>query len=186
MEPITLALGLAKFLGPKIVKLVAGDKSGKVAEEVIGHAMAVTGQSTPDKAAAALEANPELQLQLKSRLMDHIESLERLANEDRADARDRDIELRRQGYNNRRADWMVFADVAGLIACLVAISVIAYFQMKGEIDASSNAMTSLITLLSTIAGFFGLSLRDAHQFEFGSSRGSKDKDNRPSFNLPTR
>lgn len=27
----------------------------------------------------------------------------------------------------------------------------------------------------SIAGFFGLGLRDAHQFEFGSSRGSQEK-----------
>jgi hypothetical protein len=30
-------------------------------------------------------------------------------------------------------------------------------------------------IVSTIAGFFGLGLRDAHLFKFGSSRGSVDK-----------
>jgi hypothetical protein len=30
-------------------------------------------------------------------------------------------------------------------------------------------------MISAIASFFGLGLRDAHQFEFGSSRGSQEK-----------
>lgn len=66
---------------------------------------------------------------------------------------------------NKRADLMVAFDVVGLIACLV---VLTYFRrdMPGEV----------VGLLSSIASVFGLCLRDAHQFEFGSSRGSREKD----------
>ena len=65
----------------------------------------------------------------------------------------------------KRSDVMVLCDFLGLIACL---AVLALFHDKLSGEAT--------VLLSTIASFFGLSLRDAHQFEFGSSRGSRDKD----------
>lgn len=69
--------------------------------------------------------------------------------------------------SNPRANLLVVADVVGLIACLVALVVLA---LENKLDAATG------TALGTFAGFFGLGLRDAHQFEFGSSRGSRDKD----------
>lgn len=67
--------------------------------------------------------------------------------------------------SNVRADVMVAIDAIGLIACLVVLGV-------WRKDLAPEA----ITLLTTIASLFGLCLRDAHQFEFGSSRGSRNKD----------
>lgn len=70
-----------------------------------------------------------------------------------------------QRSHNTRANLMVAIDAIGLIACLVVLGL--YRQsISGEVA----------TLISTIASIFGLCLRDAHQFEFGSSRGSRDKD----------
>lgn len=49
---------------------------------------------------------------------------------------------------------------------VVCICVLVYVpDLPGEVRG----------IISTIAGFFGLGLRDAHQFEFGSSRGSEMK-----------
>lgn len=64
-----------------------------------------------------------------------------------------------------RRNWMILLDVVGLIACLVVMAL-----YRDKIPAE------VITLLSTIAGGFLLCLRDAHQWEFGSSRGSREKD----------
>ena len=50
-------------------------------------------------------------------------------------------------------------------ACLVVITFYRT-EIPGEV----------IGMLGTIVGIFGAGLRDAHMFEFGSSRGSKDKD----------
>ena len=64
-----------------------------------------------------------------------------------------------------RADVMVALDVVGLIACLVILAL--YRQaLPGE----------AVGIISTVAGIFGACLRDAHQFEFGSSRSSQAKD----------
>lgn len=59
---------------------------------------------------------------------------------------------------------MVILDALGLVACLVVLAL-----YRGELPAEAS------TLLTTIASLFGLCLRDAHQFEFGSSRGSREK-----------
>lgn len=65
----------------------------------------------------------------------------------------------------RRASLMILLDVVGLIACL-ALLTFWRKEIPGEV----------LGLISTIASVFGLCLRDAHQFEFGSSRGSREKD----------
>lgn len=64
----------------------------------------------------------------------------------------------------RTALVMVILDALGLIACLVVLGL--YRQ-----DLPPEALT----LLTTVASLFGLCLRDAHQYEFGSSRGSREK-----------
>ena len=65
-----------------------------------------------------------------------------------------------------RADIMVIGAVLGLIACLASL---VFFRqgLPGE----------AVGIIATVAGVFGACLRDAFQFEFGSSRGSREKDN---------
>lgn len=75
------------------------------------------------------------------------------------------LESAPRGYQNRRADIMVVLDVVGLIVCLLVLAV-----MRKDLPPE------VVTLVSTVAGIFGLCLRDAHTFEFGSSRGSREKD----------
>lgn len=130
----------------------------------------------PEDILTALTANPEALQKARQFEAEHQERMLDLVQKhalatyqaeiaDRQSARERDIELARAGRGNRRADVMVALDVLGLVACLVAI-----VWLRASLTGES------ITLITTLAGYFGLSLRDAHQFEFGSSRGSKDKD----------
>lgn len=83
---------------------------------------------------------------------------------DRADARKRDTKLNELGYKNSRADIMI---VCVALSLMLDVILIAYFpDMKPEVLAIFNMM-------------IGASLKmlgDAFQFEFGSSRGSKEKD----------
>lgn len=64
-----------------------------------------------------------------------------------------------------RADIMVIGAVLGLISCLASL---VFFRhgLPGE----------AVGIIATVAGVFGTCLRDAFQYEFGSSRGSKAKD----------
>jgi hypothetical protein len=75
------------------------------------------------------------------------------------------VELAKAGRLNLRADVMVLIDAVGLVTCLIVLAMFRKVR-PGEV----------VALLSSIASIFGLCLRDAHQFEFGSSRSSQRKD----------
>lgn len=165
MEPVTLALTLAQF-APSLIKFFTGsDKAADVATKVIDIAKTVTGAPTGDAALEVLKADPAKVLEFQQAAMLNDADLTKAFLADVQNARVRDIELHKAGFGNRRADVMVALDVAGLIACLV---VLVFFRasLPGEV----------VGILSTIAGIFGACLRDAHQFEFGSSRSSQVKD----------
>jgi hypothetical protein len=166
MEPVTLALALAQF-APSILRYFGvGEKSVAVAEKVVGIAQTVSGAKTPQEALEALSQDAELAQRFNLAVLAADKELEHSFLADRKDARAHDIQVRQQNEGkNRRADVMIVCDWLGLIACLV---VLTFFrkEVPGEV----------VALLSTIASIFGLCLRDAHQFEFGSSRGSKEKD----------
>lgn len=163
---IPVALALAQF-APSIMRFFgAGETSVAVAQNVVGIAQKVTGQPTPEDALEAMRANAQLAQAFNLAVLAADTELEKLALADRQDARTRDIKVRElNAGKNRRADIMIVCDWAGLIACL---AVLTFFRkdIPGEV----------VGLLSTVASIFGLCLRDAHQFEFGSSRGSKEKD----------
>lgn len=165
MDPLSLALGLAN-IAPSLMRYFgAGDKPVAIAEKAIEIARSVTGATDGESALAALQADPKLAHDYRMAVLAADGQMEALYLADRADARKRDVLLHQAGYRNTRADWMVVLDAVGLIACLV---VLTFFRkdIPGEV----------VGLLSTIASIFGVCLRDAHQFEFGSSRGSKEKD----------
>ena len=81
---------------------------------------------------------------------------------DRQNARTAANERLKAGGSNTRANWMIVGDVVGLLGCLLTLFI-------AELGESERA------IIITFGSYFGLGLRDAHQFEFGSSRGSKDK-----------
>lgn len=167
MDPITIALGLAQF-APSILRYFGvGEKSAAVAEKVVGIAQSVVGPGkTPEETLAAMRQSAELAQQFNLAVLAADAKLEELYLADRKDARARDVEVRKlTGGVNKRADVMVVCDFLGLVVCL-AVLAFYYKDLPGEATA----------LISTIASIFGLCLRDAHQFEFGSSRGSKEKD----------
>lgn len=166
MEPISIALALAQF-APSIMRYFgAGNASVDVAQKVVDIAQTVTGAQSPEEALAAMRQNAELAHSFNLAVLESDTTLEQAYLADRQDARRRDVALAQAGQTNNRANWMVFFDVLGLIACLVVLTLFRK-DIPGEV----------VGLLSTIAGIFGLCLRDAHQFEFGSSRGSREKDN---------
>ena len=166
MDPISLALALAGQFAPGIIKYCTNsDTAGAVAGQVIDIAKTVTGKGEPDQAQAALQADPALALQFKAAVLASDTELEKAYLADRQNARERDVKLAQAGHTNARANWMVVMDVIGLVACL---AVLALFRQE--------IPSEVVGLLTTISTLFGLCLRDAHQFEFGSSRGSREKD----------
>ncbi len=163
---VGIALEIAKLAAPKLVGALTDDvQAPAIAERVVEMAQQVTGTATPQDALAKMQADPNLLLQMNIRAQEIEAELEKAYLADRASARDRDVKLAQAGVRNRRADFMVALDVVGLVVCLVVLSLYRK-DVPGEV----------VGILGTIAGIFGACLRDAHQFEFGSSRGSKEKD----------
>jgi len=67
-------------------------------------------------------------------------------------------------HSDTRANVLVIGAVLGLIACLAVLALYRK-DVPGEV----------VGIVSTIAGIFGTCVRDAFQYEFGSSRGSAEK-----------
>jgi hypothetical protein len=166
MEPISIALALAQFAPSLLRYFGVGDKSTAVAEKVIDVARQVTGQASGPQAIEAMQANARLAQEFNLAILKMDGELEQACLADRKDARTRDVEVRRlNGGDNRRADIMVAAAALGLISCLLTL-----IFFRKEIPGEA------VGIISTIGGIFGACLRDAFQFEFGSSRGSREKD----------
>lgn len=160
---VPAAIAIATEFGPSLVRWLTGsDKAGEVAEQVVAVAQEVTGAGTPDAALAKLRADPQLVAQFQIRCREIEADLDKAYLADRQDARRMAVEVVKAGGFDRK-NAMIVGDVVGLIACICVLVYVP--DLPGEVRG----------IISTIAGFFGLGLRDAHQFEFGSSRGSQEK-----------
>jgi hypothetical protein len=161
---IAAALGLAGF-APIIARWLGGDKAQDVATKVVDIAQKVTGASDPVEAIQRLQRDSGMVSESQKAVIQVEAEIELALMKDRQDARMRDVALLNAGRSNIRADVMVIAAAIGLILCLGSL---AYFstELPGE----------AVGIISTIAGIFGACLKDAYNFEFGSSRGSKEKD----------
>lgn len=163
MDPITVAMGLAQF-APQIIKWVTGsDKAAEAAEKVVGIAEAVTGQHGP-AALDALKADPSLVLKFRQAVMANETELDRIYLADRADARKRDTAFVQAGRYNWRADLLALLAVVGLVVCVWFIA------------RDSSLPERAVNAIMFVAGVLAAAVRDVYGFEFGSSRGSKDKD----------
>lgn len=160
-------------LAPSILKWFDNDgmklhkKSGgyEVASKIVDIAKKVTGLKEPQSALETLKSDPRLLLQFQQTIANYERTLTEAEYKDRSDARLRDIQMMSLGRTNLRADVMVVSAAFGLITCLVSLGTF-----------SSDLPGEAVGIISTVAGIFGACLKDAYAFEFGSSRGSKNKD----------
>ena len=161
---IAAALGLAEF-APVIARWMSGDQPETIAHQVLDIAKKVTGQPDQAEASKALAENSLLVAEFQKELIKIDAELEIQLMQDRRNARERDIAIAQAGRRNIRADFMVLSAAVGLVTCLWTLSSYAE-TLPGE----------AVGIISTIAGIFGSCLKDAYTFEFGSSRGSREKD----------
>lgn len=166
MIPVAL-IGLAAQLAPALVRALTGSaRAEAVAESVVGVVEAVTGQPARTEAEAAqavraLQSDPAAWAQVQTALAGLAAREAELEHTDRADARERDVALRQAGQGNRRADALLAVVVLLLVACAA-----------GMILASDEITR---TFLAGLGGALIKMLSDAFAFEFGSSRGSAEK-----------
>lgn len=164
---IPAAVQIAAQVLPSLVGRIGGDRAEEVAKNVVDTAKTVAGVKSDDprEILAALEAKDERKAELQAELA-RIEQLEaERVIEDRVSARERDRALREAGGGNARATAMLILSFLGLVGCVGSAVVLAPQLGNAEIG-----------LLTTVAGVLLKMLSDAFAFEFGSSRGSKNKE----------
>jgi hypothetical protein len=163
---IAAAMALNEF-SPLIAELFNSDPDNveSISSKIATMACKVANTDSPMAAIQRLKEDPTLVFEFQKLMVEYEKEFERNVVQDRQNARTRDIAIANLGRPNRRADYMVFCAVFGLIFCLCCVG---YYgdRLTGE----------AIGITSTVAGIFGACLKDVYAFEFGSSRGSKEKD----------
>ncbi len=163
MDPFSVALGLAQF-APSIMRFFGvGEKSTAVVEKIVGVAQNVTGASSPAEALEMLKANAAKQLEFQMAMIAMDGEMEKLYLADTQSARNRDIEIVKVTGHNYRADSMY-------VLAVILISALVWVTLKSEIDEYAKGIITLV-----LGRFLGY-LDNIYNFEFGTTRGSKAKD----------
>jgi hypothetical protein len=152
-------------LSPAIARWLSGQNVISTSEKIIEIAKKITKTSNESEAVERLKEDKRLLITFQKAVLNAEHEIEIAILKDKESARTRDTAIIGLGKGNRRADIMVIAAAIGLFICLAAI-VLYRKDLPGE----------AVGIISTIAGIFGSCLKDAYNFEFGSSRGSKEKD----------
>lgn len=164
MDPISIAMTLAPY-APAVVRWLSGsDKAEQAAEQVVQVAQAITGRDDAAQAVEAIKADPALALQFRQAIALNEREWDALYLQDRQGARGRDVEFVRAGRQNWRADVLAVLAVGGLVACV-------WFVAR---DAALPERA--VNAIMFVAGVLAAAVRDVYGFEFGSSRGSREKD----------
>lgn len=161
---IAVALQLAQF-APTLGKLFgAKEPTVMAAQKVVDAAISITGALTGEKAAQVMEASSEkaYEFELASKAMEL--DLIKLQYADVSDARARDSEFIKDGRTNRRASVMLVAVFIMLLLGLAAVVLLS--------ELNEFAKTILNLLIGRLLGY----VDQAFNFEFGTTRNSKDKD----------
>ncbi|MBL4859404.1 MAG: hypothetical protein JKX96_00635 [Acinetobacter sp.] len=163
MDLVSIGLGLATKFAPGLIRRFAGDTAGDVAESLLGIGRRVTGLTDPEAIQRELDQNVALQAEFQRQAAEYDVELEKAYLADTENARERDIAMLNAGKHNWRGDILAFMAIAGLIAALT----LAFF-----VPMVAGPARDLILILG---GALIAIVKDVYGFEFGSSRGSKEK-----------
>ena len=165
MPIVPAVLALAQF-APSLMRFfgIGNEASAKVVGQIADVATSVAGVSSVDEAITVFASNPDKAYEFKLRMISADRELEQMYISDMQDARSRDKEFIKLGMTNARANFMFFLAVA-IIAGMVWI-----IWRDPEIN---EYMKGIFTLV--LGRFLGY-LDNIYNFEFGTTRASKDKD----------
>ncbi|WP_260449335.1 hypothetical protein [Burkholderia seminalis] len=175
MPLIPIAMALAQF-APMIAGWLGGSKAEDVATKVVGVAQAVTGQSAPDAALAALQADPNLALQFQKAVLEQQSQLAQIDAQLQqtklgyekdiyaAEAADRDSARRLAAQQPN--DWVrPTVTVVLLIGCLAVV----FLMLDGRAAQVMKDPTAAGTL-GIVIGYLFNELKTALGFYFGMTK----------------
>jgi len=165
MDPITIALGLAKLTGldKKIGGWLGGDNGAEVAGKISDIAQLYTNTDSPGEALAAIERNKELAHELKMAFMQQSKDLEELAYKNTQSARTmQQVALQQDDIFSKRFVYY-FAGFWSLFA-VIYITCITFMTIPEASTRFADTILGFIlgTVIATVINFF-----------FGSSSGNE-------------
>lgn len=163
MLPIAAAGALIQIV-PQIARWLAGDKAGDAADKVLNVAKAVTGASLGEQAATILLSDPEKAAAFQEAMANMEAELDKEYLRDVQDARKRDVQLQSAGHVNWRANLLVALTFAVVFILMTLIWTFA--------DVNDYVKGAASLLLGRFLGY----LDSIFNFEFGTTRSSKEKD----------
>ena len=163
MDPFTIAMGLAQ-VAPSLMRFFGvGGKNVAVAEKVIDVAVGVTGAPSGPEALDMLRNNQAKAYEFQTLVLQNNTELEKLYLADVQSARERDVAITTAGGHNYRADTMY-------VLAVIIIGALVYQVLKSELDEYAKGIITLV-----LGRFLGY-LDNIYNFEFGTTRSSKNKD----------
>ena len=163
MAPLAIEMGLAQF-APSLMRFFGvGEKNAKIVESVVGIASEVTGAKSGEEALAILQNNSDKRYEFQLKVLEKDQELETMYLQDTADARARDVAMRKITIHNYRADSMY-------ILAIIVIAALVYAVLRSDLDEYAKGIITLV-----LGRFLGY-LDNIYNFEFGTTRGSKNKD----------
>jgi uncharacterized protein YeaO (DUF488 family) len=161
---ILSTLGLAQF-APSITSWFSGTRLESISSRILNIAKEISGSDDLQDIIETFKKDPKKIIDFQEKVYSMETEVEMALIQDRQEARQRELKLLLNGKSTYRADIMVISAVLGLGLCLGSLGLYGDC-LPGE----------AVGIISTIAGIFGACLKDAYAFEFGSSRGSRQKD----------
>ena len=161
---VSIALNLARRFAPHLVRRLAGDKAGDVAERVLGIASDLTGASDPEEIQQRLDADPELAHAFRMKAAELDAEISVALLEDRQDARERQLRMAELGKSDRL---MV---IVGVIVVLGFVATVLSAFIFGDQMSDSQ-----VNLVFALAGTLGAMSSQVVSYFYGSSRGSLEK-----------
>ncbi|WP_253635809.1 hypothetical protein [Burkholderia multivorans] len=175
MPLIPIAMALAQF-APMIAGWLGGSKAEDVATKVLNVAQSITGQSAPDAALAAIQADPNLAMQFQKAVLDQQVQLAQAAGALEqarityekdiyaAEAADRDSARRLAAQQPN--DWVrPTVTVVLLIGCLAVV----FLMLDGRAAQVMKDPTAAGTL-GIVIGYLFNELKTALGFYFGMTK----------------
>jgi lysozyme family protein len=182
-------IAIAASLVPEIVRLIAGDRAGTVAETVADAVRQATGTEDPAAARAALAADPEKVNILRIRLAEIALEGARLSAEREAGQRNAEMETLRvtlldtQSARSSMAEMMRGGSLAwgpATVSSLVVLGFFAVLILLVTLDAGPGGAArfdpQVASVINITVGSLGASFAAVVNFWIGSSQSSRDKD----------
>ena len=154
MDPITIAMGLAQFV-PQIVKWIAGDNAGTVAQKVVAVAQQVTGKPTGDEALKALQVDPNLVLQYRQAVLAQEEDFEKLAVENAADI-NKTMQTEAASDHWPTYSWRPAIGFAVALAVTLAVLVVFFAYSAVIFKGNDKGLAQLPGILAAVAGIIAV------------------------------